>query len=629
MMGSGEFPMRFFLLLCLLAWSSLGPAQTVRESVALSTGWRFQMDMAEIGEKEAWFRPGFDHSGWSQVPVPRAWDTYDEGLWGFEGIGWYAASISGSQSRPERVQRLRFGRVMYHSKVWLNGESLGEHIGGYLPFEFDVTGKLRPGEPNLLVLRVDNRPRLEWPPGAKQIEWMQFGGILEPVTLETRGRIYLSDVTVRAVPRGSGAAAECLIEITSAETAEQTVSLRVAVDGVPQAVQETSVQAPPGVSSHRFALAWDRARRWSPHTPNRYTLRAALPGRDETTVRFGVREIAIRGRQILLNGEPLWVQGVNRYDEYARYGPNAPRELVVEDLRRMKAAGVNFVRVHYPQSPELIGLYDELGFLMMEEVPLNWWGNGFSSADGEVMKEDILEFAMPMLEGMIRRDKNHPSVAFWSMANESQTQTEVGIAVMRKLLRRARELDPTRPATFVIATKEAAEHKAFADADLVAVNIYLGGRQKRPALRVADTEDVIGRGAEEYLRRQLAAYPDKPLLVTEFGTPGVRGIHGDVQYTEEFQAAALEAVWGAIRRCPEVSGGVLWSWADYYHRRNFIVYAAFGPYGVVAVDRREKAALAALARMFGGQAVKVKPNAAQRSLAGAGRPNPAPRRANQ
>ncbi|MFN0168931.1 MAG: glycoside hydrolase family 2 TIM barrel-domain containing protein [Bryobacteraceae bacterium] len=322
---------------------------------------------------------------------------------------------------------------------------------------------------------------------------------------------------------------------------------------------------------------------------------------DAITSRFGVRKIETRGRQILLNGEPIRLQGVNRYDEYARYGPNAPRALVIQDLRTMKSAGVNLVRVHYPQSPELLSLYDEMGFLMMEEVPLSWWGNGFSGQGDEVQREDILNHAIPFLEGMIRRDKNHPSVVIWSMCNESKTDNDVGITVMRKLIRRAKELDRSRLVTFVINNRETEGHRAFEEADLVAFNVYVGGYRNRPAQHVAEVRELIGQAAEEHIRRQLAYWPDKPLMVAEFGTPGVPGVHGDVTYTEEYQAALIDEVGGAIARCKELSGGVLWSWADYYHRRNYIKYAAFGPYGVVTVDRKPKVAFKTLLRMYGGK----------------------------
>ena len=599
--------------LCLascLALSAAAPGN--RAVVPLAANWHFQMDVAGLGEKERWYAEDFDRSAWAAVAVPKAWDLYSEALWGYEGIGWYAIRIEAALARPDKVQRLKFGRVNYHSKVWLNGELLGENVIGYLPFELDVTGKLQPGRPNLLVLRVDNRPRLAWLPGAKQIEWVQYGGILEPVTLETSAKVYISDLAVTAVPAGSGASISCAVEVASGDAAENDTVLRVAVAGQPQSAKSVKLRVPPGAKSmEKVSLSLKEASPWSPDQPFLYTLVATLERGgpiDRVTSRFGVRKIEAHGREILLNGRRFRVQGVNRYDEYGKYGPRPPRELLIADLRRMKNAGVNFVRVHYPQSPDILSLYDEMGFGMIEEVPVNWWGNGFSGKGDEVQSEEFLNGqAMPALERMIRRDKNHPCVMIWSMCNESQTANDVGTTVMRKLLRRAKELDPSRLATFVISPEEARNHRAFEEADLVAVNVYSGQFGRNLAYHQSQFDDLVVKPSEEYIRRQLAAFPDKPLLVTEFGTRGVSGVHGDIVYSEDFQAAFIQAAWKAIRNCPEASGGVLWSWADYYHRRALIQYAVFGPYGVVTVDRRPKAALRALAKMYGGKATRIPP----------------------
>ena len=603
-----------FACFCLAA----SAAPQTRESVSISTGWRFQMDVSDIGEKEHWYGNDFDRSAWAKAAVPKAWDLYDEALWGYEGIGWYATAIAGALARNDKVQRLRFGRVNYHSKVWLNGDLLGENINGYLPFEFDVTGKLRPDAPNLLVLRVDNKPRLSWLPGAKQIEWIQNGGILEPVTLESTAIVYISDLAINAVPEGSGASIACAVEITSREATAQDLVLRVGVAGCPQSAKSVRLKLAPGARSvEKVGLSLNPAHPWSPENPFLYRLAATVEAGkavDTLTSRFGVRKIETRGREILLNGRRFRAKGVNRYDEYGKYGPRPPRELLIADLRRMKDAGVNFVRVHYPQSPEILSLYDEMGFVMSEEVPINWWGNNFSGQGEEVQSEAILDQAMPALERMIQRDKNHPSVIILSMCNESQTANEVGIAVMRKLIHRTRELDKSRLVTFVISSQEAKAHRAFEDADLVAINVYSGQFGRNVALHARQLEELVTRPSEEHIKRQLAAFPDKPVLITEFGTRGVPGVRGDVQYTEDFQAAFIQAAWKAIQNCEEASGGVLWCWADYYHRRTFIQYAVFGPYGVVTVDRRPKAALRALAKGYGGKVVE--PVAPGRGTAG-------------
>src|SRR4051812_44470367 len=232
------------LLVAALAWTdrcpaAVNPDRAPRESRELSTGWRFQIDTHDLGEKDRWFDPGHDRSAWAQVEVPRAWDTFDESLRGFEGIGWYAVTLGGSWARQGSLQRLAFGRVMYHTRVWLNGEFLGEHTDGYLPFGFDVTGKLK-ASANQLVLRVDNRPRIEWMPAGKQIEWVQYGGILQPVRLETKNKTAIADLTIRAVPQGAGASISCRFEVESHEDAGHLV-LRAGVEGFEGAARQVAV----------------------------------------------------------------------------------------------------------------------------------------------------------------------------------------------------------------------------------------------------------------------------------------------------------------------------------------------------------------------------------------------------
>ena len=247
-------------------------------------------------------------------------------------------------------------------------------------------------------------------------------------------------------------------------------------------MQRISLKLAPGATAvQRVSLSLPNANRWSPDHPSLLFLVATVesggPG-DRLTQCFGVRKVEARGREILLNGERFIARGVNRYDEYGKYGPRPPRELLLQDVRRMKSAGVNFVRVHYPQSPDILSVYDELGIAMVEEVTLNWWGNNFSGKGEEVQGEGILTQAMPHLERMIARDKNHPYVIIWSMANESETATDVGISVMRKLLRRTKELDATRLTTFVISPQESSRHRAYEDADVVADECISGFPQR-------------------------------------------------------------------------------------------------------------------------------------------------------
>ena len=581
----------------------LGP-RVLRE---IASGWRFQLDLRDVGERERWYDVGFGRSSWRAVPVPRAWDLFDEAMRGYEGIGWYAVTLDGSWARTGRAQHLSFGRVMYHATVWLNGERLGEHVDGYLPFAFDVTGKLRSSD-NHLVLRVDNRPRIEWPPAAQTIEWVQYGGILQPVRVESKALVSISDLSIRPVPDGEGASVACAVEVVSRGDAEDLV-LRLAVPGVERAARTLSVATRSGSSSrHELTLTLAQARTWSPESPALYTLVATLElGAtviDRLSSSFGIRTIAARGREILLNGKPLKIQGVNRYDEFGGFGPNPPMNLVEDELRLMKKTGINLIRAHYPQSPPFLDLCDRLGILFLEELPINWWGVEWFGKEGVVQDEHILDQALPMLGAMIRRDKNHPSVIIWSMANESKTDNAVGIKVMRTLIGRTKELDPTRLVTFVTAPGSVREHRAYEDADLVATNMYYGSIEGTIAVHRDQLEERARRPSEAHLRRQVATFSDKPLLIAEFGAVGIPGMRGDVAGTEDFQAAYIRSAWAAIIAVPEVSGGVLWSWADYYHRRHFQANGPFGAFGAITVDRRPKAALRALAEMYGGESKK-------------------------
>ncbi len=250
--------------------------------------------------------------------------------------------------------------------------------------------------------------------------------------------------------------------------------------------------------------------------------------------------------------------------------------------------------MHYPQAPALISLYDELGLLMIEELSINWWNQ--QREDGG--ENDLLPVALPALERMILRDKNHPSIIIWNMANESPTDTPQGIRTMRALMSRARELDPTRLVTFVCGQGDVSLHLSYAEADLVAANVYSGTLFGEIARRYREIPERIQTATQHYLETAARAFPDKPFGVTDFGTRGIRGIRGEAVYSEDLQAASLEAIWRAIQGVPDISDGVLWSWADYYHRRDYIQRAPFGPYGVVTVDRRPQAALKTLQQFF-------------------------------
>jgi len=564
--------------------------------------WRFQIDHDELGESKGWFNSDCDRSGWTVAEVPRAWDFYGEPFRGYEGVGWFAAEIKSEYIHPELLQKIVFDSVSGYSKVWINGCYLGDNLGSYLPFEFDLSPFWQKDGPNVIVLRTDNRHKEEWLPGGPVVEWVQYGGILQKVTLESSSKQYLSSVRVHTEQlTDEKAVLVCETEIRNQSDLQLEGKLQIDLPLEDRILSsEHAVLCQPNDSIRiRFELEVQGAEQWSLENPALYTLNASLKDMhesviDERSQRFGIRTIQTSGNQVLLNGKPIMLKGFNRYDEYGDYGPTVPTSVIREDLLNIKKTGANLIRVHYPQSTVHLDIMDEIGLLYMSEVPLNWW---LTEGAGRTFIPEVVDKAEKVLEGMIARDWNHPCIICWSMSNESGTNSEDGIVSVRRLLRRARELDPTRLLTFV--TIGSPGHVAFEEADLVCVNLYYGLFHEQPAVDISELDELVRQKTERHLIATTKEYADKPIILTEFGAPGIIGQEGSNRFTETYQIAYLEHVWQAIIQSG-IQGAVVWSWADYRHRGDFMGAwrVPFGPYGVVTIDRKEKKSLQAITRLF-------------------------------
>ena len=572
-------------------------------SVTLSEGWLFQPDPLKVGDAQQWQRPDFDRSGWRRVAVPAAWDGYSPVMDGYEGVGWFALALPAESVRTNAWQRLRFNRANHRATVWIDGEKAGENLTGYLPFEVGATPFLKPGHRSWIVVRVENGVRYDWLPGATVVEWVQYGGLLESVELLTTPPAHLASASIRATPEaGSQGRVRVAVEVENASDAPFSGRVRFESDG--RQAEVPARAGPHGTTSVSLELVLPRARLWSPESPSLYDARATLfdarGAIDSLKDHFGVRSIETKGRQILLNGRPLRIRGVNRYDEFPGRGPVADRAAIRRDLEAVKATGANLVRTHFPQAPVNLALADELGLLFMEEVPLNWWRATFRPKPPPEFDNDrIVDLAEKALVEMVRRDGNHPALVVWSVANECQTADELGASAMERLLRRAKALDPTRLVTYV-SNQDLGKQRAFAHADFVSVNRYLGMWDGKEAENITQVDSRVYVPTKQQLLEDLKAYPDKPLVLTEFGTIGVPGSGGDVRFSEDYQAAYVGAVWRAVAELPDVSGGIVWCWADYRHRNGFTndFPTFFGPFGLVGLDRRPKKAHAALQALW-------------------------------
>ena len=473
----------------------------------------------------------YDFDRAETLEVPGDWNTQDERLFFYEGTVWYRRTFSvgwgqvgaeGVELDPAGRHFVRFGAVNRHATVWLNGERLGSHHVGFTPFAFEVTGKLRAGA-NSLVVRVDNRRRFEDVP-AMRTDWWNYGGITREVgLLETPANF----IAGWSLTYEDGAIAGW-VDVDGAMTDGAVVVVRVGE-------RRWTTRAVVRAGRARFVI---RPRGgielWSPESPVLHDVRIeALTDRTRTRVpdvatdRIGFRDIAVEGREIVLNGAPVFLRGICLHEESLDGGGRAWSEAHARELLGLaKALGCNYVRLaHYTHNEWMVRVADELGLMVWGEIPVYW--------EMEFENEVTEAFARAHLREMIERDRNRASVVIWSVGNENraraaQTAFRAGLAAY------ARELDSTRlisAACFVrqVRGKDGKLARFVVDdpfgahADVLAINQYVGWYG-------GHTRDLAGVTVE-------TAW-EKPLVFSEFGAGVKRGLRGGEAevWTEEFGA---------------------------------------------------------------------------------------------
>ncbi|MDX2196767.1 MAG: glycoside hydrolase family 2 TIM barrel-domain containing protein [Cytophagales bacterium] len=570
----------------------------VAQNIDTLSNWQYQVDYYQTGETQKWYSTQYDKQNWASKNVPAAWDTYDEALWGYEGTSWYYTTFTPQNIAPDNIVILKFNRVSIYSKVWLNGQYLGENKNGYLPFEYDITSNIIPNKTNQIVMQVNNEPKPDDLPGSKTIEWIQYGGILQSVALITYPKAYIQDIYIATDKENKGFINASYTIVNKSNTASKA-TLNLSVAGSDLYIQK-KISVPTGMYFYNLTFPVKNPKIWSPETPTLYELKSTLTTENAIHIKsqkFGIRTIATQGTDILLNGKPIKIKGVDRYEDIGKYGPNPPLNVLMQDIKLLKDAGVNFIRTHYPYAPATLDLLDEAGFMVMEEIPINWWGTT-TWGPNIVQDTNILKVAIPFFDMMYTRDRNHPCIVIWSMSNECNTSNDTSIYVMQKLLLNTKKKDPTRLASYAYAGETLKNSKAYQYADIVCFNRYPGLWDKPICHHSAQLYETVEKPMQAYINHQMSHYPQKPSLVTEYGARGIYGISGETNFSEDLQALMIQSVWKTIEATPRLSGGILWSWADYYHRKNFIDYAVFGPYGVVTTDRKKKKSYETLKKLY-------------------------------
>jgi len=556
--------------------------------------WRFQPDPYAEGEELGWTAPDCDVRLWREVRVPCVFDRCGPAMAGYEGRGWFQREVViPAEWQGKRIE-LGFGAVNYRARVWVNGQFIDEHEYGFLPFSFRIEKHVTPGETATIVVEADNERRPGEAPGMER-GWRTFGGILREVTLTARDPLHLIWASVQG-DAGGRFTVQALAINSRAEAATAAFSVIITdADGAEVAVARLNprdLKSRQPVELHCEGTV-SPVTRWSPETPALYTARLILSDVEERDIRFGFRTIETRGTELLLNSEPLLLLGCNRHEDSARADMCVDLEQARADFLDMKALGMNFVRLcHYPHHPGELDLCDELGLLAMAEIPLYWW-NG--QREGKRACASKLLAAKRQLTEMIERDASHPSVICWSAGNECLEDRPEVAAGMTELVALARSVDPTRPAVHV--SDHWREHPNFDADDIICVNAYPTISARGARHKAEHTPAMSRQWWEEELEVLHLRYPDKPILVTEFGLPALEDVAGSV-VGEDLQAEVMREEFAGMR-APYVCGAAVWCYADHpWPEEDFLRYIHISPYGLVTRERRRKPAYEAVWAVF-------------------------------
>jgi len=509
---------------------------TRRRQTGLEGIWELKPDPDDRGLAENWslcFPPNARPT-W----VPGVWNTHRD-LLNYEGVVWYRRRVTLNACS---AALLSFAAVTHQANVWLDGEPLGEHYGGFLPFSF-VIPRPQAGEHDLVV-RVDNTHDMISTIPSAILDWFRYGGIFRPVWIEElQHSAYVA--SLRLTPAIVNGMPILRVRAELINLSDETIQdeWRLYVDGSPLRAERCRLR-PHDAEVLLFAVELPEAALWTPTTPRLYTVRLEFAG-DDLIERTGFRQIAIMGEQIHLNGEPLHLRGVNRHEDHPDWGLALPPHLMLRDLELIEDLHINALRgSHYPNDQRMLDLCDERGLLFVEEIPL--WG--FRQ---EQLRLDIIgDRAAAMLWAMIERDIAHPCLWAWSLLNECATDTPEGRLVMEHLVETAREIDPTRPLTF--ASDRGADDLCFDLVDVICLNAYWGWYRHE-------------RTWEQFLDEMRARVGAKPIIVSEFGAGGLYGCHAleqGVVWSEEHQRQiVLEALDTFLQRT-DLAGFFIWQFCD-------------------------------------------------------------------
>ena len=496
-----------------------------RSTVSLNGSWHYIVDVQEEGYYDYRMKPtpwGFFQNAKPQKPedlieydfdkapvmlVPGDWNTQDERLFFYEGTVWFKRAFQWHRNGNRRTL-LYFGAVNYDTYVYVNGKLAGHHVGGFTPFNFDVTDMLCEGD-NIVVLKVDNKRHAEAVP-TQIFDWWNYGGITRDVLLVDVEPVYIEDYNLQLASL-EGRLLSFSVQLNKPLSGQQ-ITLSIPELKIKKTLT-TDAEGKAALSMKAKPILW------SPATPKLYQVDIQL-GSESIRDEIGFRIVETRGKQILLNGNPIFLKGISIHEEKPNGGGRANSTADAHTLLSWaKELGCNYVRLaHYPHNEYAVREAERMGMLVWSEIPVYWtiaWTNA-----------DTYRNAERQLTDMIRRDHNRCNVIIWSIANETP-HSDARDQFLSRLSQKARSLDATRLISMAMEVTAANHHKNRLQdnmnqyVDVISFNQYIGWYR--------DVNDAP--------KMEWEIPYDKPVIISEFGGGAKYGLHGakNQRWTEEFQ----------------------------------------------------------------------------------------------
>ena len=552
---------------------------------------------------------------WQPIAVPASYNDQkaDRRFRSHVGFAWYRTNLTVPSVLAGQRLTLRFDAVTHDAEVFLDGQPLCSHRGGFLPFEADLTARVVPGKTYELLVRVDNHISHSTLPVGNEGGIAFFGSDNPGVPAVEAGKRlqqergvnlpnfdFFNYAGITRPVRLCATPMDCICDVTLVPHIDGVVRYHVKTIGtgdVHIAILDEQGQTVAAAQGAEGTLRVEHPRLWQPRpgTPALYTAHITF-GADVYDQPFGFRSVEVRGHQLLINGAPIHLHGPCKHEDTPFHGRGLDLCADVLDLSLYGWLNANVLRMsHYPYAEEVYALCDREGILVIDETPAVGIGAGDRLDPYKAFP--LFDYHAQVLADMIARDKNHPCVILWSLGNEPDTEhfPQSAYDYWRPLYELAHRLDPqSRPVTLVCCQNDYTRDLITRTMDVVCVNRYYGWYNLSGDLETAKYALNLELDFWETI--------DKPLVLSEYGADTISGLHGvsPEMFSEEFQAEYYEAIGECLDARDFVVGELPWVFADFSTQQG-PMRAGGNRKGLFTRDRQPKLAAHVLRRRWAGK----------------------------